>query len=240
VFSLREVVKTYRAGDAEFRLSIPELDIDRGATLAFVGESGSGKSTLLELLAMILRPDESARFDMYPPASEREDLSALWQAADADRLSDLRSRHVGYVLQYGGLLPYLSVRDNIELSRRLLELEVGEHARHWAERLDIARQLEKLPGELSVGQRQRVAIARALVHEPAILIADEPTASVDPLNAERIMKLMVGLVDELGVTLIVASHAHRLMRESGLRLIDHRVDVSAGDAMHVTVGNVAH
>lgn len=219
---------------------MPQLDIAGGAKLAFVGESGSGKSTLLELLAMILRPDESEQFDIRLPDGGAEDLAALWKADDADRLSDLRSRHIGYVLQYGGLLPYLSVRDNIELSRRLLELDVEEHAADWADRLNIGGQLDKLPGELSVGQRQRVAIARALVHEPAIVIADEPTASVDPPSAKRIMQLMVSLVDELGVTLIVASHALRLMREVGLDMIDHRMDAAKANVMHVTVSNAAH
>jgi putative ABC transport system ATP-binding protein len=105
--------------------------------------------------------------------------------------------------------------------------------------LNIAAQLGKRPGELSVGQRQRVAIARALVHDPTVLIADEPTAAVDPLNAERIMEVMVGLVDETGVTLIVASHAHRLMQSAGLRMIDHRISADSGNAMQVTVSDAA-
>jgi putative ABC transport system ATP-binding protein len=72
-----------------------------------------------------------------------------------------------------------------------------------------------------------------------VLIADEPTAAIDPLNAERIMDLMVGLVDDLGVTLIVASHAHRLMQRAGLSMIDHRIDASDGNSMHVTVSDAA-
>ncbi len=232
------MVKSYRAGGSEFRLAVPGLDIPVGAKLAFIGESGSGKSTLLELLAMILRPSASDRFD-FKPGADCHNVMAAWDSADVDGLSNLRSRHIGYVLQYGGLLPYLTVRENINLSRRLLQQETGETADDWAERLNIAGQLEKLPAELSVGQRQRVAIARALAHEPSVLIADEPTASVDPLNAERIMQLMVGLVDDLGVTLIVASHAHRLMRSAGLDMIDHHVNAVDATTMHVTVSGVA-
>ncbi len=112
---------------------------------------------------------------------------------------------------------------------------VTDAAERWAERLRIADQLDKRPAELSVGQRQRVAIARALAHDPSVLIADEPTAAIDPLNAERIMQLMVALVDELGVTLIVASHAHELMRHAGLSMIEHRVETSAPNSMRVTV-----
>ena len=155
-------------------------------------------------------------------------------------MAGLRSRHIGYVLQYGGLLPYLTVRENIELSRRLLHRPEEGAAEHWAERLNIADQLVKRPAELSVGQRQRVAIARALAHDPTVLIADEPTASVDPVNAARIMEVMVGLVDEMGVTLIVASHALGLMQRAGLRMIDHRIDADSGNALHVVVSDAAN
>ncbi len=139
------------------------------------------------------------------------------------------------MLQFGGLLPYLTVRENIELSRRLLGRATGEAADYWAAKLNIATQLGKRPAGLSVGQRQRAAIARALAHDPSVLIADEPTAAVDPVNAERIMDVMVGLVDETGVTLIVASHAHALMQRAGLRMIDHRMEAVTNGAMHVTV-----
>ena len=234
------MVKSYEAGGAEFRLTISRLDVPAGAKLAFIGESGSGKSTLLELLAMILRPSESGAFDFRPQVGgESYDIAAAWQSADADALSDLRSRHIGYVLQYGGLLPYLTVRENIDLSRRLVHCEAPATAEHWAGKLNIGGQLDKLPAALSVGQRQRVAIARALAHNPSVLIADEPTASVDPVNAERIMELMVGLVDDLGVTLIVASHAHRLMQKVGLSMIDHQVSMISPKAMHVAVSNAA-
>jgi putative ABC transport system ATP-binding protein len=231
-------VKDYRAGGAAFCLTIPSLDIMPGAKLAFVGESGSGKSTLLELLAMILRPTSSDDFRFHPGQhGDDHDIAAAWRANDPDILAGLRSRHIGYVLQHGGLLPYLTVRENIELPRQLLHAPAAEAAEHWAGRLNITGQLGKRPAELSVGQRQRVAIARALVHDPTVLIADEPTAAVDPLNAERIMEVMVGLVDQEGVTLIVASHAHRLMQSAGLRMIDHRISMDSGNSMRVTVSD---
>lgn len=230
----------YSGGGTEFRLSVPQLDISPGAKLALVGESGSGKSTLLELLAMILRPTQSTGFAFTPLEGEStHDIAAAWQTGNANHLSDLRSRHIGYVLQNGGLLPYLSVRENINISRRLLLRPVDEAADYWADKLDISRQLEKLPSALSVGQRQRVAIARALAHDPAVLIADEPTASVDPCNAGRIMGLMAELVDDLGVTLIVASHDHGLMKQAGLQMIDHSIQAVDNNSMHVTVSNVA-
>jgi len=189
---------------------------------------------------MLLKPTRSGRFGFQPVTEDEPyDIDAAWNSANADLLSELRSRHIGYVLQSGGLLPYLTVRENISLSRRLLHLETKEAADYWADRLNISAQLDKLPQKLSVGQRQRVAIARALAHEPTVVIADEPTASVDPVNAERIMELMVRLADDIGVTLIVASHAHELMQRVGLRMIEHEVDLGEGDSMHVTVSDVA-
>lgn len=189
---------------------------------------------------MILRPTSSDTFRFQPARDGAgQDIASAWQAEDPDVLAGLRSRHIGYVLQYGGLLPYLTVRENIELSCRLLSIPAADAAERWSQRLNIGAQLGKRPAELSVGQRQRVAIARALVHDPTVLIADEPTAAVDPFNAERIMEVMVGLVDETNVTLIVASHAHRLMQSAGLRMIDHQIRVDSGNSMQVTVSDVA-
>ena len=194
---------------------------------------------------MTLRPSASGTFLFQARGGQAHDIDSAWQRGEHDLLADLRSRHIGYVLQHGGLLPYLTVRQNVELSRRLLQLPLdndgtdGDAAGYWAGRLNIGAQLEKLPAELSVGQRQRVAIARALVHEPSVLIADEPTAAVDPLNAERIMEVMVGLVEEAQATLIVASHAHGLMQHAGLRLIELSGRADGGNSMQVTVSDAA-
>jgi putative ABC transport system ATP-binding protein len=234
VFTLRNVEKTYSAGGTGFRLSIPHLDVYRGTKLALIGESGSGKSTLLELLAMILRPTSSGVFSFKPlPDGAARDVDAIWNMRALDELSGLRSRYIGYVLQYGGLLPYLTVRRNIELPRRLLDLPLADAAERLAARLGIEQQLDKLPATLSVGQRQRAAIARALAHEPPIVIADEPTAAVDPRNAVRIVELLAQLSEQLGVTLILATHAQELVRRGGFTVLAH--EIGSADEREMTV-----
>jgi putative ABC transport system ATP-binding protein len=235
VFSLRDVEKTYDAGGTRFELKVPRLDIARGSKLALIGESGSGKSTLLELLAMILMPTRSEKFYFSPQKEMPSDLGAVWRERGSNELSELRSRYIGYVLQHGGLLPYLTVRKNIELPRVLLDLPVDSVAADLAAKLGIARQLDKLPSALSVGQRQRAAIARALAHEPPIVIADEPTAAIDPVNSQLILDHFVDLVEELGVTLILATHAHDLVRSGGFTLLPLEIESSDGQSMRVTV-----
>jgi len=134
-------------------------------------------------------------------------------------LSNLRKQYMGYVLQTGGLLPFLSVWDNINLSRKILSMPDDGTVKSLAKTLGIRRQLNKLPGSLSVGERQRVAIARALAHRPSIVLADEPTAAVDPLQARKIMNVFLGLAEELGTTVIVASHNTQFVVQLGMRPI---------------------
>ena len=187
---------------------------------------------------MILMPSASRSFRFVPKrAGVPRDIDRLWDARRPDELAELRSRYIGYVLQDGGLLPYLTVRQNIDLPRRLTALPDAAVANELASKLDIGPQLDKLPAALSVGQRQRAAIARALAHEPAVIIADEPTAAVDPVNAERIVALLVGLTSALGVTLIVATHAHDLVRRAGFTLVTHRIAAASERSMAVTVSD---
>lgn len=190
-------------GASGFRLEVPRLQVAAGEALAITGPSGCGKSTLLDMLGLVLRPDHADRFDMGG-GDEAVDIGALWTAG-SDPLALLRGRHIGYILQTGGLLPFLSVRDNIALSLRLLDME-APHLPRLVDRLGLTGLLDKRPAALSVGERQRVAIARALAHRPALVLADEPTASVDPDNAGRIIALLLDMVQAMGATLLLVSH----------------------------------
>ena len=236
IYLLHDVVKNREARGVAFRLKVPSLRIDRGEKIALIGESGSGKSTLLDMLAFILQPSAAGAFRFRPEDGEDPlDLDACWQNDDLNMLGDMRKRHIGYVMQTGGLLPYLSVQDNINLTRSVLDLQRDGTVEHLAEMLGIADQLKKRPDALSTGERQRVAIGRALAHRPAIVIADEPTASLDPYAAQNVMSLFLGLADEFNSTVILASHAWYHIKALGLRRLAHRTTHSKGSKLTETV-----
>jgi putative ABC transport system ATP-binding protein len=218
VFHLNDVAKNW-SGEHGFELTVPELIIRQGEKVALVGFSGCGKSTLLDLLAMILQPDRAAEFSFFTAADNRLDVAGTWKRKNLDGLARARMRYIGYVLQTGGLLPFLSVHDNIALSRNGLGLPEQDAVKTVAEKLGIERHLEKFPSQLSVGERQRVSIARAMAHEPSVVIADEPTASLDPINAKEIMGIFTHLAEEKGVTLIVATHEWDRVEELGFRQV---------------------
>ena len=237
LFEIRDLLARRTSAGATFELLVPSLSIGRGEKLAVVGPSGCGKSTLLDCLSMIVRPESVAAFRFRAdgePATD-VDVASLLLNDDGAGLAELRKRWIGYVLQTGGLLPFLSVRRNIEVNRRLLGLPDDGTVETVAERLGIARHLQKLPSALSVGERQRTAIARALAHRPAAIIADEPTAALDPRNAEIVMNAFVELAERFGVTLVVASHDVERVRSFGLRLVEPSVATDGGSVVRATL-----
>ncbi|PNA02306.1 MULTISPECIES: ABC transporter ATP-binding protein [unclassified Pseudomonas] len=211
---LDSVRKTRGQSAQRYSLEIDRLHLAAGERVALVGPSGCGKSTLLDLLALVLAPDAAQGF-----ALGGEDVAGLWRARQLDRLASWRSRHLGYVLQAGGLLGFLDVRGNIRLPRQLLGLGDDGSVERLAEALDVHDQLGKKPATLSIGQRQRVSCARALAHGPTLLLADEPTAALDPVNAERVMQLLLREAEARQVTCVVATHDEALARQAGLTVL---------------------
>lgn len=202
-------------------VAIDYLDLGAGSRTALIGPSGCGKSTALDLLAATLRPDRAEALNVAGT-----DLAAHWQADEIGALTAWRAQRVGYVLQTGGLLPSLSVAENIRLSRRLLGLSGWGTAAGVVERLGLGGLLQRRPGQISIGERQRVAVARALAHDPAVVLADEPTAALDPALADEVMTLLSELALEQGTTLLVVTHDAELAVRAGLTLV--ACDAAAG------------
>ena len=225
MLNLNVVHKSRGVGSQRYSLVIPALALRAGEQLAIVGPSGCGKSTLLDLLALVLAPDQVGQFEF-----NQHDIRGLWRGDQQSTLAALRSQHLGYVLQTGGLLGFLDVRSNIALSRQLLGLKDDGSVARLAEQLEISDQLAKKPAALSVGQRQRVSCARALAHAPQLVLADEPTASLDPLNAERVMQALLAQAREHRAACVIATHDEPLARASGLqvRRISCRRDTDGG------------
>jgi putative ABC transport system ATP-binding protein len=219
VLALRDVVCVL--GDRErFTLFIETFEVVRGEAIALAGPSGAGKSTIMNLLALARKPSKVGQFHLFPRYANGYDIGALWSGEHDDNLTAIRATHLGYVLQQGGLLPYLSVRENIALSQSILGEEDPRRVEEIAGRLEIAKFLDRSPATLSVGQRQRVAIARALVHRPDLVLADEPTASVHPSIAADILGLLIEQCFEEHTTVVVATHDPDLADRKGFEVID--------------------
>jgi putative ABC transport system ATP-binding protein len=211
-------------GGGAFELRVPELELYGGQFMALVGESGCGKSTLLDLLALVLRPTSVHRFNLYDRVGSRLiDVGAMWRCDDQDGLARQRRELLGYVLQSGGLLPFLSVRKNLYLPRRL-KSGSGSDVAALAARMGIDNLMERKPASLSGGQRQRVAILRALAHQPAIILADEPTAAVDRGRARSIVADFSVLAREEGCGIVMVSHDLQLVEEFADRIFGYRLE----------------
>jgi putative ABC transport system ATP-binding protein len=221
VYELRGVCVSRTSGAARFDLIVDALAIGRGEMLALIGPSGSGKSTLLDLLSMVSVPARAQAFMFAPQPGKAIDVGAMLARAggSGNRLAGLRRDGIGYVLQTGGLLPFLSVRRNIGLSRALRGEPLEPMVTDVARALGVAGHLHKYPAELSVGERQRVAIARALAHRPAVVLADEPTAALDPSNAANVMDRFVMFAREAGATIVLASHDQTRVAALGFRCV---------------------
>ena len=185
-----------------------DIDFSLGAqeTAAIVGSSGSGKSTLLSIMAGLDTPTQGT------VTVAGQDIFAL----DEDQRAVLRARQMGFVFQSFQLLGHLTALENVMLPLELAgRAQPRVLAREMLARVGLAERLNHYPKVLSGGEQQRVALARAFVVQPALLLADEPTGSLDPATGERIMNLMLSLNQELGTTLILVTHDSALAARCG-------------------------
>jgi len=220
-----------RPGRAGYKLHIQSLAIEAGEKIALTGPSGCGKSTALDLLGMVLEPDSAGSFS-FAPDGAAVDLASAWRDRRVDFMATLRRLHIGYILQTGGLLPFLTVEENIGLTARLNgtpDADIRRVSRELADMLGISHLLASLPGPLSVGERQRVAIGRALSAKPKVVLADEPTAALDPNNARTVMGMLLKAAEVQGATLIIVTHDHALVPEFGLRAVPIRMEEARND-----------
>jgi putative ABC transport system ATP-binding protein len=213
--------KTYVTGDARVTaLAGVSLTLDAGDFVALMGPSGCGKSTLLHLCGAMDRPSSGAI------AFEGRDLGSLGD----DDLTKVRRDRVGFVFQFFNLLPTLTLADNIALPCLLAGMPpevVTARVTRLADRVGIGHRLRHYPQQVSGGEMQRAAIARALVHDPALVIADEPTGNLDSENGRRVLSLLAELNQEMQVTILLATHA---------------AEVAAGAkrVIHMRDGRIAH
>lgn len=200
----RSVIKTYKTDFGEIQaVDEVSLQVAAGEFVALVGPSGSGKTTMLSILAALLQPTSGQVL------LDGEDLSGM---SDRERVA-IRREKIGFTFQANNLVSYLSAVENVELMLRLnnrLDKAGRLRARELLARLGLAERLNNLPGQMSGGQQQRVAIARALIHNPSLVLADEPTASLDTERAYQVVETFAGLIHEQNRAGIMVTHDLRM------------------------------
>lgn len=205
----------FRYGD-EFRLSIPKLSVERGSTAAVIGPNGSGKTTLLHVIAGIVHPAHGR------VVTNGADITGLGENARRD----FRVTNIGLVFQEFELLEYLNVLDNILLPYRinrslLLDRDARSRALEIAHRVGLGKKVNRFANCLSQGEKQRVAVCRSLLPQPELLLADEPTGNLDPINKKRVLDILFEYAETNDATLVTVTHDHDLLGRFA-RVIDFK------------------
>ncbi|MFT7642231.1 MAG: lipoprotein-releasing system ATP-binding protein [Pirellulaceae bacterium] len=192
------------------------FELSAGENLAILGPSGSGKSTLLHIIG-----------GMDPPTNGTVKLDGQdpYELGESD-LASFRNKNVGFIFQEHHLLPQLSVLENVlvpVMAENDIDASSVQRAKELLDRVGLADRLDHRPAELSGGERQRAAVARSLIRGPQIILADEPTGSLDRANAQSVAKLLIGLQQQEKAMLVVVTHSHEIAL-----LIDRRVEINEG------------
>ena len=215
----RSLSKHYGEGNTLVQaLRDSSFEIEAGEVVALLGPSGSGKSTLLTILGLINRPDSG-----WLRIGGDE---VIRDGALVGNANLIRRRNLGFVFQRSNLIPFLNAEENVRLVLELDQVprrETTRRAREVMESLGVAERAEHFPTQLSGGQQQRVAIARALVHEPSLILADEPTASIDKERGRQVMGLFRQAARERGAAVLIVTHDHR-----SLDLVDRVFEIEDG------------
>ena len=217
----QSVVKEYPVGGGQVVKAVDgvSFELPRGEHVALVGPSGSGKTTMLAMLAGLLAPTSgSIRIDGQELATMKE-----------KQRSRFRRRKIGFTFQANNLVTYLTVLENVQLMLRLngeLDAAGTKRATNLLTLLGLGERLHVLPRQLSGGQKQRVAIARALINQPALVLADEPTASLDTERAFQVVETLANLVHEQGNAGIMVTHDLRMVQfaDRVIQMVDGRLE----------------
>lgn len=195
------VTQDVRFSYPNLNFSFPDLQCTRAETILITGKSGTGKTTFLHILSGILKPTSgSVQID-------QTDIVSL----SAKQLDNFRGKNIGLVLQESHFIASLSVLDNVILASWLSDKTLKtQKAMTLLNELGLENQIHKKTSQLSIGQKQRVSIARALINEPKVLLADEPTSSLDDENAQIVADLLAGLSKQYNASLIIVTHDQRL------------------------------
>jgi len=216
VVKIKNLLKKFPVGGDYFTaLSDVNLELEKAEFMGLVGPSGSGKTTLLNIIGGLDSPTEG----------NVNVLGIELGSSSHNERAHLRRRKMGFIFQSYNLLPVYSVFENVELPLILNKVDSQERKRlvnQAVEWVGLADKIDSRPAQLSGGECQRTAIARAIVHEPALILADEPTANLDAENSHQIMKIMVRLNKELETSFIFATHDEKIM--AYLRRIIHLED----------------
>ncbi len=205
VVKIENVTRTYKIGKVETQaLRGVDLCIDNGEFTALIGPSGSGKTTLLQMIGCLDQPTTGHVL------INNKDVTRL----NRNQRADMRRGTIGFVFQFFALIPTLSAYENVEMPLLLnghSPKERKERVMELLKAVDLVDRANNRPDQLSGGQQQRVAVARALAPQPALVLADEPTANLDTENGKQVMEIMKRLNKETGVTFIFATHDPRVI-----------------------------